>query len=365
MNCLTGETKWPEFIKEHFDGINEPFTAGLELWPDCNFRCIHCYAQSDRMSDCASMTTEQILIVIDQLCEHNCIEIFLTGGEVLLHNDFFEIYKYAKRKGLMVSVLTNGSLISQRHIDLWLEYPPELISVTMYGACAETYAAVTGNKKGYEMFCRGVDLLSENKIPFEIKCIGMKQNLHDIQAIRRFARGYGLRNAILAWDIRPMNDGNQEPVNYRVSPSEAFAEELKDEERRAFWNQLAFDPSRKSRTVRQAEGRLYPCSIAQQFVFITHDGYMQGCVKALEPRYHLLSGSFDEGWKFLHECFYYKKASENFPCLKCSKFKYCSQCSASFQDENGDPEKPVSFFCELAELEKNYMDQIAGQRGGI
>lgn len=362
MNCLTGETKWPEFIKEHFEDIRQPFTAGIEIWPECNFRCIHCYAESDRRNQSNSMSKDEILKIIDILIEHNCIEIFFTGGECLLHKDFFEIYRYAKECGLLVSVLTNGALINEQHIELWREFPPELISVTMYGASAETYKRITGNENGYKQFCSGIELLHKNKIPFEIKCIGMKQNLNDILKIREFARKYGLKNAILAWDIRPMNDGNKEPVSYRVSAEEAFHIEMQDIERKNFWRQLAFDQNKESRTIRQKEGKLFLCAIAQQFVFITHDGYMQGCVKAIEPRYHLLKGNFDDGWKFLGQEFVDKKASDSFKCLDCNKFRYCAQCTAAFQDENGVPEMPVDFYCQLGELRKRYMDEVVNEK---
>lgn len=358
MNCLTGETKWPEFIKQNFENIRDPFTAGMELLADCNFRCIHCYAESERASKCKSMTTEQILHVIDLLVERNCIEIFLTGGEALLHKDFAKIYRYAKESGLLVSVLTNGSLIKQEHIDLWLEYPPELISITMYAATEETYTKITKNPNGYRQFCEAVELLHNNNIPFEIKCIGMKQNYEEIEQIRTFAKSYGLRNAILAWDIRPMNDGNQQPIECRVSPKQAFEFEIKDEERKFFWEKLAVDDSLTNPTKRQQEQSLYPCAIAQQFVFITHDGHMQGCVKAVEPSYDLINGNFDEGWEFLRQEFVEKKASKEFKCLSCPKFRYCGQCTAAFVDENHDPEKPVDFYCQYGKLLSDYMKEF-------
>lgn len=358
MNCLSANTKWPEFIEQNFSGIREPFSAGIELLPDCNFRCIHCYAESDRKKAKKVMTTPQILQVIDILVEHNCIDLFFTGGEALLHKDFCDIYRYAKEKGIMVSVLTNASLITEKHIKLWREYPPEMVSITMYGADGFTYKKVTQNPCGFSMFTNGIQLLKDNEIPFEIKCIGMKQNYYDIHQIRQFVKSLGIDNSVLAWDIRPMNDGSKEPVSCRVSPLEAFMIEITDTDRRSFWNKVALNPERKRPTSRQKEGYLYPCAIAEQFVFITYDGYMQGCVKAVNPRYNLLEGNFQTGWEYLGREVVAKKASPNFPCRKCEKFRYCGQCTAAFVDENGDPERPVDFYCQYGELLQKYMDQI-------
>lgn len=359
MNCLSGNKEWTDFVEEHFSGIRQPFSAGIELLPNCNFRCVHCYAESDRRAITVrpSMSTAQIKNVIDILYDHFCVDLFFTGGEVLLHPDFPDIYLYAKKKGILVSVLTNGSLINDEIADLWVEYPPELVSITMYGSSPDTYERVTGVADGYRMFCNGVKTLREHSIPFEIKIIGMKQNYGDIPAMRDFIRSYGIRNAILAWDIRPMNDGSDAPIDCRVSPQEAFAIELTDPERHEFWDKVALDRKRRTPNKRLSDGMLYPCDCAYQFVFITHDGRMQGCVKATSPSYDLLHGTFDEGWDLLGREIVQMKASKDFPCLSCDKFRYCAECTAAFVDENNDAEKPVGFYCELAELKKRYMDQ--------
>lgn len=197
MECLSGEQKWPQFIKQHFADIRAPFTAGIELLPDCNFRCIHCYVASDRCAASSSMTTRQIYKMIDILAEHDCLELYFTGGECLLHKDFFDIYIYAKKKGILVSVLTNGSLISQKHIDLWLEYPPELISISLYGASADTYNRITKSRNGYRQVMDAITLLQINEIHFELKIIGMRQNYNDIPEMRNFIRECNQVNSIL------------------------------------------------------------------------------------------------------------------------------------------------------------------------
>ena len=356
MNCLSNST-WPEFIRKNFSGIRKPFSAGIEIWPECNFRCVHCYAESDRKNS-KIMSTDEIYSVIDILEQNSCIDLFLTGGEVLLHKDFINIYKYAKSKGMLVSVLTNGSLIRKEHIELWKMYPPELISITMYAATEDTYKKITKNNTSLINFKKGVNMLKDNNIPFEIKCIGMTYNYGEISDIRNFIYSLGKKNSILAWDIRPMNNGEKEPINYRLTPLDAFMVEITDKSRREFWNDLAVDPNRSKFTQRQSEGYLYPCAIADQFVFIASDGYMQGCVKERHHRYDLLNGNFDDGWDFLKKELVDKKASSGFVCLKCDKFKYCGQCTAAFEDENGDPEKPVRFYCEYGSLLKKYMDNI-------
>ena len=65
------------------------------------------------------MTTEQVKQVVDILVDHGCLSIFYTGGEVLCRKDFAELYVYARKKGLLVSVLSNITMLTEEHIKLF------------------------------------------------------------------------------------------------------------------------------------------------------------------------------------------------------------------------------------------------------
>lgn len=358
MECFIRASKWTKFIDENFYDVREPFVAGIELLPQCNFKCVHCYIESDRIENKSSMDFDEIKGMIDILVNHNCIELFLTGGEVLLHKDFIRIYKYAKEQGLLVSVLTNGSLITEEHIKLWKEYPPELVSITLYGATAETYQKVTGVKNGYALVKKAIEKLIKENIKFELKTIGIKENVDEILDMRNYIRNLNINNSLLAWDIRPMNNGCMQTTEHRVSIEKISEIERNDSELNVFWHKIAMHPDLYKKTLRQEKHSLYPCAIAQQFVFITHDGLMRGCVKEVKVAYDLLHGNFDEGWAYLKKELIDKIADASFPCSDCDKFRYCGQCTAMFNAVNDDPNQPVNFYCKLGEARKKYIEEL-------
>lgn len=349
-----------DFVAEHFEGIRAPFTAGIELTAKCNFTCVHCYCRPERGHD--DLTTEEIKHIIDTLVERGLLELFFTGGEVFTRKDFADIYIYAKKKGLMVSVLSNISLLTEEHIALFKQYPVTQISTTMYGASEETYRRVTGVSGGYEKFMHSLQMLKENNIPFELKFIAMRQNIQDLYNIRGLGISLGV-NMVIGFDVRPMVDGSQEPVVFRVTPEEAFEFDIKDELRRSFWEAIAKEEAEEENGMRERRIQyrtlnrcLYPCSVAHQFVFITSNGMMQGCVKTAYDQYDLRHGDFDEGWEFLKKQFIDKKASDTFKCISCDKKKYCEQCTANFVLEYGDAEKIDPFFCQIAGMRKRFID---------
>lgn len=354
-----------EFIDEHFGEIRAPFTAGFELTAKCNLDCIHCYAKPAR--EHTDFTMSEFKQIFDTLVDYGLMDCYFTGGEIFARHDFEELYKYAKKKGVLVSLLSNITLLNDKHIELFKEYPPEVISTSMYGYSKETYEAVTGVEGSYDRFMKSLNLLKENDINFEIKFVAMKQNIGDLYKVRELGKQLGVQ-MIVSLDIHPMNNGSKEPMEFRVSPEKAFEFDVKDEGRSQFWKKVAQElisgevgmiPKRTAE--RFAKGYLYPCSIGNQHVFITSDYKMQGCVRASYWQYDLKKGSFDEGWKQLQYELIDKKASLNYKCRTCDKIRFCEHCVANFKLMFDDEEHVDSFLCRVAELRKNYVkDEMKG-----
>lgn len=356
-----------DFIDENWETIYAPFSAGFELTAKCNLNCVHCYASCDRGHK--DFSTEEFKHIFDQLVERGLLEAYFTGGEIFTRPDFDELYTYAKRKGVIMVLLTNLTLLNQHHINLFKEYPVEVISTTMYGYSAETYERVTGVKGSYAHFMRGLELLQKNNIRYELKFVAMKQNVEDLYKVREFGKKLGVE-MIISTGIHPMSDGTMEPVQCRLSAEEAFSFDERDPDRRAFWKDVAdqlvsgeiqWIPERTRN--RFAQGFLYPCSIANQHVFITSDLHMQGCVRASYRRFDLRQGSFDEGWNYLHRELVEKKCSSTFKCQTCQDVRFCEQCTANFGQSYGDEEKIDTFYCEVAARRRKMVEAFIKEQG--
>ena len=112
----------------------------------------------------------------------------VTGGETLLRPDFPEIYLALKRKGLLVSVFTNATLVNKEHVALFKKYPPRDIEVTVYGVTRETYEAVTRAPGSFAQFWRGVHLLLERRVPFIVKAALLPPNRAEIAEFEAWAK---------------------------------------------------------------------------------------------------------------------------------------------------------------------------------
>ena len=357
--CLHSK-KINDFIDETFEGIRAPFTAGFELTAKCNLNCVHCYAKPGRNHQ--DMTTDEFKAIFSALVDRGLLDAYFTGGEIFTRPDFKELFLFAKRKGVLVSLLSNITLLNEEHIRLFQDYPVEIISTTMYGYTQEAYERVTGVKGSYRQFMNALELLQKSGIKFELKYVAMEQNYDDVYKMRDFGNKLGVPMVIIL-DVHPMSDGSTKPMEFRLTPQDAFEFDMKDEGRRNFWKEVAKDlltgeiKTIPQRTAERFEnGYLYPCSVANQHVFITSDYKMQGCVRASYRQFDLHTGTFDEGWAYLQQEFVDKKSTPNYKCNKCQNIRYCEHCVANFMLAYGDEEHVDPFFCQVASMRKNFVD---------
>jgi 12,18-didecarboxysiroheme deacetylase len=80
----------------------------------CNLHCVHCYASAVRRSDEKELSTEQCLVLIEDLATYGVPVILFSGGEPLLRADLVELLTHTAAKGIRTVVSTNGTLIDEK-----------------------------------------------------------------------------------------------------------------------------------------------------------------------------------------------------------------------------------------------------------
>jgi len=150
---------------EKIRGKRFPGTSVLELTARCNNSCRHCYisvSKDNREAEQKELSFEEVKAVADEAISLGAFWCLLTGGEPLLREDFPEIYLYLKKGGLLVSVFTNATLITEHHVRIFKTYPPRDIEISVYGVTEETYERITQRPGSFAAFMRGLNLLLES-----------------------------------------------------------------------------------------------------------------------------------------------------------------------------------------------------------
>jgi radical SAM protein with 4Fe4S-binding SPASM domain len=326
-------------------GKRVPITGSFELTFRCNLRCKHCYldGQHDGVPGLQELSFAEIREILDQVADAGCLWLLLTGGEPLVRDDFLDIYTYAKRKGFLVSLFTNGTLLTPEIADVLAEYPPFKIEITLYGRTRETYERVTGIPGSHARCMRGIELLMERDLPLRLKTMLMTLNKHELGAMEAFAEDLGVR-----FKFDPMlnaeSNGAHTPLQYRLSPEEIVEVEMEHPERMAEWQAYC------ERTVGKPfdDDYLYTCGAGVHMFHIDPYGRLHLCMLARQPGYDLREGSFEEGWADALPVERYRVPSSDYQCNQCALLPLCGQCPGWADVENGEPEQPVVFLCRVA-----------------
>ncbi len=116
--------EFSESLLKRIPGKRVPISGSLELTFRCNLRCQHCYVSHGHngIPRQQELNTSEIQRIIDEVVDAGCLWFLITGGEPLVRRDFLDIYTYAKRKGLIITLFTNGTLITPRIADYLAEW---------------------------------------------------------------------------------------------------------------------------------------------------------------------------------------------------------------------------------------------------
>jgi MoaA/NifB/PqqE/SkfB family radical SAM enzyme len=342
------------------DSNESPFLSlSLDLTVRCNNDCNHCYLNlpaNDATAKTAELSFEKIRRLADQATDMGAVWVLLTGGEPLLREDFPQIYLYLKRKGLLVSVYTNATLLTADHVALFRKYPPRDIEVTVYGADRQTYGRVTGRPANYLKFIDGLALMDQNGVAYRLKAMAITSTLPGFSRISEFCKArtkdffyydYYLhkRHDRLAWR------------NVMIDRERLSAEDIIRLE--------GADPDRTGEMIRERDSLLRPdiaadsvakvfkCAIGRGSFHVTFDGMLRPCQPLCHPDFQVdlelfslrdamsrvlerVDGAISERPGFLNGC------------GNCIHVNLCQWCPAKAELEVRELDAKVDYFCEIA-----------------
>lgn len=314
-----------------------------------------CYvrqAAGDQAVRTKELSTPEWLELARQAVDHGMVFLLLTGGEVFLRPDFFEIYTPLTRLGLILTLFTNGTLITEARAARLAEAPPSRTEITLYGATATTYEAVTGVPGSYARCCAGIEALVKHRVPLGLKTTITRHNVGELDAMRQMAHDWGLPFSA-GWLLSQRRDGApSEAAACRLSAAECVALEATDRASATEWTETAL------REASLGPDRNFYCQAGQAAFVVNPRGEMNACIDLPLPAARPLETGFRAAWEQVQR-FVDTAPPLAPPCLTCDARAYCPRCPAWSTLETDTLTEPVPYLCEIAQARKGRYGQPA------
>ncbi len=339
-------------IHQRHAGERIPLQVSVEVTRRCPLECLHCYnnlPMGDQDARSKEMSKEEHFRMLDELVDIGCFWLLYTGGEIFARKDFLEIYTYAKKKGFLITLFTNGTLINEQIADYLAEWPPFAIEITLYGRTRETYEALTAIPGSYDRCLRGIRLLKERNLPLKLKTVATSINKHEVIAMRRFAEDDLGVEFKMDGQINPRIDCSQSPLAVRLAPEEVVALDMAAPKGRSEYLRLAKHDLEGPPNLKQVD-TVYYCGGGMTGFAINAYGEMGICVISQQETFSVRDHGVRKVWEGALLGLRTRKRTRMSKCIECRIQSLCGMCPANGEMESGDRESPVEFLCHVAHL---------------
>ena len=169
---------------EDYSWLREaPRALDLSLTGRCNLRCAYCF-YADEMVGRRDLPADRWLAFFRELESLAVRSLTLSGGEIFMRPDLWELVDGLVAARMRYSILTNGTLLTEETIAQLgqggCRRRLDSIQVSIDGSCAEIHDASRG-KGSFEKAIRGLRLLKAAGFPATARVTVNRHNVGDLE----------------------------------------------------------------------------------------------------------------------------------------------------------------------------------------
>lgn len=329
-------------------GSKRPSVCQFELTFKCGLHCKHCYTDCYNKPAYAQreLNLKQVKAVIDKIYDAGVLWMCFTGGDPLTRKDFLDIYTYAKKKGFIVTLFTNGYSINKKIVKELKNNPPFVIELTFNAATREIYEKISQRKGSFIKVMRGIDLMLSSGLPLKIKTKVTQDNLKDLPKTKGFIKRLGLKFRP-SFGLFPRLNGDLTPCDLRLSPEEIFRLNGKKKDIEEAGCPSALDLSQKSGQTLP----LFRCAIGGgDSLHVDPYGNTFACNLIREPSFDLLKFGVNEAMIKSLAWVRNRRFHTLSKCKDCPISYACTLCPGKAYLETRDMEAPIEYYCRLTQM---------------
>lgn len=298
-----------------------PLGAQVDLTYRCNERCVHCYLDHE---DHGELTTAEVLDLLDQLAHAGVFFLTLSGGEIFMRKDFFQILAHARRLLFCVKLKTNAVMVRRRQAQRIAELGVESVQISVYSHLPQVHDEITKVAGSFERTLEGARLLRAQGVKVSFANVLMKQNANDYPQVRALAQSLGIEFKIDP-TVTPMMDGDRAILGLNIDAA-ALDHVMHDASLVGDAGDFCAPPSGPM----DAEAALetLPCSAGHTACYISPYGEVYPCVQFPLASGNIRKTRFLDIWKNSPQLAQVRaiRMSDVQGCSSCAHGSSCSRC---------------------------------------
>jgi len=202
-----------------------PMSFSIEPTNRCNLECPECPSGLGELTrPLGLLSFEKFKDWIDQIKGTSFYVQLYFQGEPFINKDLPKMLNYARQAKVYTSISTNGLLLNEKNIQQILDNPPDKLIFSIDGLDEETYqnyrvgGTFSNVNKAFRMFMSEKQKRNKKKPFVEFQFIVMKQNEHQIENVKKYAKELGVDKVAL----KTMQVSSYENAKHFLPKNEKF-----------------------------------------------------------------------------------------------------------------------------------------------
>lgn len=277
---------------------NRPVYVHYGITHRCNLRCRMCKIYQGA-NEAEELSLEQIEKVFDFLKSLGVIYISIGGGEPFLRKDLLSVIRLLRRKGLMVRLLTNGTLADERLIKELVSAGLRDVSISLDTLDYQKQAYICNCDDAWEKTMRSIELFSnifpKNKRLLLINTVVSPLNIKELPELSQFAKAKGYYISFVPVETDGTSEFDFTQDDYRwIDESYDYLISMKKMARTSIFNSSVF--LKKSRQYLKSRQPNWQCDAGKLYFSINPKGELSICHK-FKPAVFPLKSDFKSFFK--------------------------------------------------------------------
>lgn len=312
----------------------------LDLLYQCDLDCEHCYLddKSTRVLPTAFWRD-----VIDQMADMQVFTVHLSGGELFLRPDAFELIARARSRGLYVHIKTHGGRLDEAAARRLVALGVSSVQLSYYSHRPAVHDAITRREGSHAATLATLTALASAGANVIAACVAMERNREDLAATQAQMHALGVAfrvggtvrvaqsGAAFPREVAPSSEALIEVAAFRDGPVDPCA------------------PESSEATGPDADGDRAICGAGHISLYVDPEGKVTPCVTWPQPIGDLTAGErLDEIWQRSPalERIRALRRRDLASCQRCEHRAICDICPGQGWLETGDALAPARAVCE-------------------